>query len=338
MARSIRRCAPRAALTLLLVAGSFSSPAAGDALRVVATSPDLADLARAVGGDAVEVTSLTKGPQDLHFVEPRPSFVRELHRADALVLAGMDLEIGWLPALLRSARNGAVTPGGSGYIDASQGIEPLEVPTTRVDRSMGDVHPYGNPHYLPDPLNGLAVARLLRDRFSALQPDAAADFEVGYARLAKQLVGALVGAQLAATASPDEIAERIAAGELADAPELGGWLGAARRAASHLAVQDHRYWPYFARRFGLEVVDTLEPRPGIAPSTTHLRKVITRIRTEDVKLLLATPYFDPRHARFVAEHTGVRIVPMAHQAGSRPDTDDYLAAIDYNVRQVFGTN
>ncbi len=338
MKASIRSRAARAAWTpiLFLLVGALAAPAAGKPLRVVATAPDLADLARAVGGDAVDVTSLAKGPQDVHFVEPRPSFVRALHRADALVVAGMDLEIGWLPALLRSARNGDVSPGGRGYVDASRAIAPLEVPTSRVDRSMGDVHVYGNPHYLTDPLNGLAVARLLRDRFSELRPDAAETFATGYARFGAQLVDALVGAELAAGEDPDEVAARLAAGALDEAPGLGGWLGAARRAGPLRAVQDHRYWPYFAQRFGLELVDTLEPKPGIAPSTRHLQRVIARIRAEGVTLLLATPYFDPRHARFVAEQTGVRVVPMAHQAGSRSGADGYLEAIDHNVREVFG--
>ncbi len=337
MRRSIRLFTSGAASIVLGIANLLALGATGEPLRVVATTPDLADLARSLGGDAVAVTSLAKGPQDVHFVEPRPSFVRELHRADALVLIGMDLEIGWLPAVLRSARNGEVIPGGRGYIDASQAISPLEVPTSRVDRSMGDVHPYGNPHYLTDPLNGLAVAGLLRDRFTELQPDEAKHFEAGYAKLASRIATALVGAQIAASASPDEVAAKVRSGLLAGAPDLAGWLGAARAAPAHVAVQDHRYWPYFANRFGLTVVETLEPKPGIAPTTAHLQQVIDRIRADGVKVLLATAYFDPRHARFVAEHTGVRIAEMAHQVGSRPGTDDYIAAIDHNVRQVFGT-
>ncbi len=329
MRPSIRFCISLG-ITSLLALGAAARP-----LRVVATTPDLADLAEAVGGEAVDVTSLTKGPQDIHFVEARPSFVSELHRADALVLMGMDLEVGWLPAVVRSARNDAVYSG-PGYIDASVAIAPLEVPTTRVDRSMGDVHARGNPHYLTDPLNGLAVAALLRDRFTELRHEDAARFEAGYAKLASRIVTALVGAQIAASGSPDEIAAKVRSGELANAPGLGGWLGRARAASVHLAVQDHRYWPYFAQRFGLEMAETLEPKPGIAPSTSHLQHVIERIRADKIPVLLATVYFDPRHARFVAEKSGVKVVPMAHQVGSRPGTDDYVAMIDYDVKQVFG--
>jgi zinc/manganese transport system substrate-binding protein len=318
------------AMSILFAFGAGAKP-----LRVVATTPDHADLARSVGGDSVDVTSLTKGPQDIHFIEPRPSFVSDLHRADALVLMGMDLEIGWLPAVLRSARNDQVFSG-PGHIDASVAIEPLEVPTTRVDRSMGDVHVRGNPHYLTDPLNGLAVAALLRDRFSELRREDAARFQAGYEELASRIIAALVGPTLAARGSPEEIATKVRAGELDGDPALGGWLGLARSSPVRRAVQDHRYWTYFARRFGLELVDTLEPKPGIAPTTAHLRQVIERIRDERIPVLLATPYFDPRHARFVAEQSGVRVVPMAHQTGSRPGADDYVSAIDYDVRAVFG--
>ncbi len=326
---------PRA-LAALAAISLLAFGAAARPLRVVTTTPDLADLARVVGGDAVEVTSLTKGPQDVHFVEPRPSFVSNLHRADVLVVLGMDLEVGWLPAVLPAARNDEVSPGGRGYIDASMAIEPLEVPTGRLDRSMGDVHARGNPHYLTDPLNGLAIAGLLRDRFTGLRPDDAARFEAGHAKLAKQIVTALVGEKLAARGTPDEIAARVRSGALANDAELGGWLGRAKASSVRRAVQDHRYWPYFAHRFGLEMVETLEPKPGIAPTTAHLQKVIERIRAEKIPVLLATVYFDPRHARFVAKQSGVRVVPMAHQVGSRPGTDDYVAMIDYDVKQVFG--
>jgi len=333
MSRRILRRASGAAclLAFLLISGA----AAADTLRVVATTPALASLARAVGGDAVDVTAFAKGPQDPHFVEPRPSFVRALHRADALVLVGLDLEVGWLPALQRSARNGDVMPGGRGYLDASSVIEPLEVPTTRVDRSMGDVHALGNPHYLTDPLNGLRVAGFLRDRFSRLRPGSADAFTAGHDAFARRLLSALLGESLASGADPDTLLERAAAGGLADDPALAGWLGTASRAGDPKAVQDHRLWPYFARRFGVELVETLEPQPGIAPTTSHLREVVERIDAVGVRLVLASPYFDPRHARFVAEKTGARVVPMAHQPGSRPDTDDYLAMIAYNVERVF---
>jgi len=320
-----------AAVALLAcAAGASAKP-----LRVVTTTPDLAALARAVGGDAIDVTSLAKGPQDIHFIEPRPSFVSELHRADALIVNGLELEVGWLPAVLPAARNDQVNTGGRGFIDASVAIDPLDVPTGQIDRSMGDVHPRGNPHYLIDPVNALDVARLLRDRFSELRPDDATRFAAGYSAFAARLCAALVGEKLAVSASPEQIAAQARSGELARSPDLGGWLGIARASPVRRAVQDHRYWTYFAHRFELELVETLEPKPGIAPTTAHLQQVIARIRAESIPVLLATPYFDPRHARFVAEQSGVRVADLAHQVGARPGTDDYVAMIDYDVKQVF---
>jgi ABC-type Zn uptake system ZnuABC Zn-binding protein ZnuA len=286
-----------------------------------------------VGGDAVSVEALVKGPQDPHFVEPRPSFIRELHDADLFVEVGLELEIGWVPVLLQSARNAKVLPGGPGYLEAASAIAPLEVPTTRVDRSMGDVHPYGNPHFLTDPLNGLRVAAAIRDRLSRLRPGEAAGFQARYEAFGRRLMEKLVGADLAARHDPEALASMIESGRLG-ADHLGGWLGALRPYAGTRVVQDHRLWPYFARRFGLEPVAELEPKPGIAPTTAHLEEVVEQVRELHVPLILASPYFDPRYARRVAEQTGARVVVLAHQVGARDGTDGYLEMVDYNVRHV----
>jgi ABC-type Zn uptake system ZnuABC Zn-binding protein ZnuA len=303
-------------------------------LRVVATTPDLGDLTREVGGDDVSVKVLAKGPQDPHFVEPRPSFVLALHRADLFVQTGLDLETGWAPVLLERARNPEVTTGGRGFVDASSAVAPLEVPTTRVDRSMGDVHPYGNPHYLSDPLNGLRVARLLRDKLTELRPGSADAFGARYDAFATRLMIALVGDALASERDPEDLASRLERGETPGDARLAGWLGALRPYAGVRAVQDHRLWPYFARRFGIELIDTLEPRPGIAPTTRHLAEVVARMQAQGVRLVLSSAYFDPRHARWIAERSDARVVEMAHQVGARKGADDYLATVGSNVRAV----
>lgn len=320
----------------VVLAAALAAGAAGAAsLRVVATTSDLGDLVSSVGGDDVDVTVLAKGPQDPHFVEPRPSYVRELHRADLLVSNGMQLEIGWLPALQRSARNADVAAGGRGFVDASTVIAPLQVPATRVDRSMGDVHPLGNPHYLTDPLNGLRVAALLRDRLAALDPEHVDGYAARYDGFARRLVRALVGAAHAEGRAPEAIAREVEDGRVP--ADVGGWLGRARAQRGIVAVQDHQLWSYFARRFDVRLLETLEPKPGIAPTTRHLGEVVQRMQREGVSLVLASPYFDPRHAAFVAERTGARVAPMAHQVGSREGTPDYLAVIAHNVDAVFGS-
>jgi ABC-type Zn uptake system ZnuABC Zn-binding protein ZnuA len=326
---------------LSVFALSLAGAARAEPLRVVTSVPDLADLVRTVGGEEVEVESLVRGPQDAHFMDPRPTFVRRLHDADLYVEMGMQLEIGWSPVLLQSARNPRIRPGGEGYVDASLAIAPLEVPTGTLTRAAGDVHAYGNPHYLSDPLNGLRVARLLRDRLSAARPAAAAGFAARTAAFEGALLGRLVGPELAARFPADEIVaaveqERIDAwlqGK-GGAAALGGWLGRLANARGVAVVQDHRLWPYFARRFGLRPVAELEPLPGIAPTTAHLTEVVGVVKAQHVRLLIASPYFDPRHARSIAERTGIPIVTLAHQVGALPGADDYLSTVDLNVREV----
>lgn len=324
------------------LAAALAPPShAGGRLGVVTTLTDLGSLAREIGGDQVSVTVLAQGPQDPHFIEPRPSFIRLLHDADLFAQVGMDLEIGWIPTLLRGARNPRIQPGGAAFLDASTAIDPLEVPAGTLDRSAGDVHPYGNPHYLTDPLNGLRVARRLRDALGALRPEAKPGLDARYRVFAARLAEGLAGAALAERLEPERLAELVERGRLdawlrehGEEDRLGGWLAAARPLSGQRAVEDHRMWAYFARRFGLVLVATLEPRPGIAPTTRQLGEVVERVRADGVALILSSPYFDTRHARWVAERTGARVARMAHQPGARPGTDDYLATVAYNVREV----
>lgn len=336
MSRIVVRLSALAVLSLALAAG-----ASAERLRVVTSTPDLADLARVVGGEEVEVESLVRGAQDAHFLDPRPTFVRRLHDADLYVEMGLQLEVGWSPVLLQSARNPKIRPGGPGYVDASQAVAPLEVPTGTVTRAEGDVHAWGNPHYLSDPLNGLLVARLLRDRLSAARPEAAAGFAARTAEFEQALLGRLVGPELAAHFAADEIVAALAQDRLAawlagkdGAPALGGWLARLAHARGVAVVEDHRLWPYFAHRFGLRPVAELEPLPGIAPTTAHLTKVVALVKSQNVRLLIASPYFDSRHARTVAGRTGIPIVTLAHQVGALPGADDYLSTAELNVHRV----
>jgi ABC-type Zn uptake system ZnuABC Zn-binding protein ZnuA len=328
-----------------LAAATLAPRAQAEPLAVCATTASLGSLLREVGGEDVAGTVFAKGTEDPHFVEPRPSFIKKLNRADLLVLNGMDLEIGWLQPLIQGARNPRARPGAVGYLDASTAIEPLEVPTGAVDRSMGDVHVYGNPHYLLDPLNGLAVARLIRDRLSELRPERADAFAERYEDFALRVGESLVGAELARKYDAEKLAllaerERLIPflESQGEAAQLGGWLGLLHPRYGTPAVSDHRLWVYFARRFGLQMVGTLEPKPGVPPTTRHLRQLIEQMRAQDVKLILSASYYDPAHARFVAENTGARVAAVAQDVGARDGTDSYLAMVDYNVREVLGSD
>jgi zinc/manganese transport system substrate-binding protein len=319
--------------------------AQGDArpLQVAVTIPDLGSLVREIGGDQVAVTVFAKGTEDPHFVEAKPSFIKTLSEADLFVEGGMEGEMGWAPVLLQNARNGNVLPGARGFLDASTVITPLDVPTGPVDRSMGDVHPAGNPHYLPDPINGLRVARLIRDKLIELRPERQRYFEERYASFRQRLAAALVGEALAKKYDVEKLALLFEAGKLGDFLKsqgeeslLSGWFGLMLPYRGAKVVTDHNTWPYFARRFGISVIGFLEPKPGLPPTTKHLNALIETMRDQGVKVILANPYFDPRFAQFVAERTGAQVVSMAHQVGARAGTNDYISIVDYNVRQLAG--
>lgn len=332
-----------AAGTALWLAGVAGAAPEDDPIAVCATTPDLGSLVQAIGGDTVSLTVLAKPAEDPHFLEAKPSFVTALHRADLLVLTGLDLEVGYLPALLQQARNARIQRGAPGHLDASTAIQPRDVPTEVVDRSMGDVHAFGNPHYLLDPLNGLAVAARVRDALAAARPARAPAFAERFATFRARLAESLLGAPLAAkyAAEWEKLVRLHEYGKMlgylrskGDEAALGGWLGALARHHGAKAVADHDLWTYFAARFGLSVIGTMEPRPGIPPTTRHLAGVVARAKAEGVRVILAAPYYDVKHARFVAGHTGARVAGMAHQPGSREGTGDYVAMLDHDVRVV----
>ena len=331
------------ALALALALAFTTAAIADDApapLKVCATIPDLGALATEVGGDQVQVVVFAKGAQDPHFLEAKPSFIKELSTADLLIHMGLELEIGWAPNLWQNARNGRVLPGAPGFLDASAAIAPLEIPVETLDRSFGDVHPHGNPHYLSDPVNGLRVARLIRDKLQSLRPEKSDDLKHRYEDFAKRLRSELVGRTLAEKYDAEKLLLLAQAGKL-DAflaqqgdHAVAGWLGRMAPYRDTPAVSDHNVWPYFAARFGLKVEGFLEPKPGIAPTTKHLAGLIAMMKQKGVKLILTVPYFDPRHARFVSEETGAKVVKLAHGCGAGPGTESYIALIEHNVRQV----
>lgn len=316
-------------------------------LRVFATTPELAMLAREIGGDAVEVRAFATGREDPHFVDPRPTFVRDLARADVFIENGMELEVGWAPVLLNQARNPRLRAGQPGRIDASAAISPRNRPSGPVDRSMGDVHGQGSPHFMSDPAAGLLVARLLAARFAALDPEHAAQYNERYRNFSLRLSQALYGAAIANQYKTelDKLAlllHRRGLGGLVAFLQsegrlsaLGGWLADVLPYRGAKAVGDHNAaWAYFAAVYGVELVSSLEPIAGVVPSTAHLRALIERMQAERVRLIFSSAYYEPRYAEFVARETGAAILPLANQGGARPGTDDYMSYMEYNVRTL----
>jgi len=318
---------------------SLPAGATDDTIRVFTTTTDLGDLTRQVGGDRVVVVEMVAGRDDAHFAEARPSFIKEMSRADLFVQVGLELEVGYVPLLLDNARNGRVLPGGPGFVDASRAIVPLDVPSGIVDRSMGDVHPYGSPHYLLDPVRGFEVAKLIAARLTELRPTDGDYFRARLEDFRARLTTAMVGATLAAKYDAFKLAQLAEQGGLdaflnqqGDRAALGGWYASMLPHYGTKVVDDHAMWTYFARRFGLVIVAHLEPKPGIPPSTKHLREVIERMKVDHVRAVLASPYYDPRHAAFVASATGAKVLELAHQVGGRQGAETYIEMIDYDVR------
>lgn len=292
------------ALGVLLTTAGAGTPRAAKQVNVVATTPDLAALAKAIGGDAVDVKALAKPTEDPHFVDAKPSHIVTLNRADVLIDGGAELEMGWLPSLLESARNDKIAAGAPGRISASQGIRLLDVPTS-FDRSKGDVHAMGNPHFLLDPLNVRLIVTQIADRLTKVDPASAALYHANL----KWFLGTL-DARL-----------------LAWQKELAPFRGAK-------IVTYHKDFVYLAERFGLDVVETLEPKPGIQPSPAHLARVITVMRTEGARVILVQPFQSRKTAETVARQTGAVVLDLAQQPGALKNTATYFELMDYMVHTL----
>ncbi|GBC98401.1 Manganese ABC transporter substrate-binding lipoprotein [bacterium HR17] len=281
---------------LLLVVTLMLSvaPTAARKLRVVATTNDLKWAAEQIGGDRVEVVALMHPLQNPHTVQPRPSFIVHLNRADLLVRIGLDYEEAWLPPLIDEARNPRVRRGGVGYVDASVGVPLLEVPQSRVTREQGEVHIFGNPHYWLDPENMKIIARNIAEGLQRLDPNGAAIYERNLKRLERAM------------------------DELLDETQK---LAAPLRGEKFVAY--HTTWSYLANRYGFRIIGYLEPKPGIPPSASHLADLIVRMRQERVKVILKEPFYENRIPNMVAQRTGAKVVEVCPTIGGEPETETY---------------
>ena len=272
------------------------------ALNVVASTEDLADLTRQVGGDRVKVESIARGYQDPHYVEAKPSFILKLAKAELLVVVGRELEVGWLPPLIQQSRNARIQVGAEGYLDASLTAKILEIPTGQITRAMGDVHPLGNPHYWLDPGNGRHVAKAVLDKLSRMAPADAAYFASRYADFDKRL------------------AEAEKRWDALMAPYKGLKV-----------VTYHRSWANFTGRFGLDVIGYVEPRPGIPPSPGHTIDLMAEMRRQNVKILLVEPYFDLKTPQSIGRETGARVLVLPPSVGGEKEITDYIKLFDYDL-------
>lgn len=320
---------------------AIATVAAAEPLRIVTTTSDLASIAQAVAGDAAVVTSIATGEQDPHFLQAKPSYIMRARRAQLWVRVGMELEIGWEAPILDGARNPQIREGTSGHLDASRNVIQLDVPTQRVTRAMGDVHPSGNPHYWLDPLNGRIVAQTVCDRLCELAPAQAELFRRNLASFVTELDCKMFGRELIAQVDGNRLWAMLLDGELDStldarglSASIGGWYGALRPHRGKAIVTYHRSWVYFTNRFGLEIAAELEPKPGIPPSAPHLASVANTVKARNVAVLLIEPFYSRRSADFVAGRTGAKVVVCANSVGGQAEATDYLSMLDHIVKRL----
>jgi len=277
---------------------------AADKLRVVATIPDLKSLTEAVGGDLVDVESLARGTQNAHEAEIRPTMMLKLRRADAVIENGLELD-SWVDVAVNGANNPNIVRGARGRIDISRGLPILDVPTIRVDRSTGDVHPLGNPHYSMDPGLAPIITQNIVDGLAALAPQHRAALE----RNRQTFLGRLE-------------------------EEMTRWKKTMEPFQGTRVVVYHPQWIYFLTRFGLTQAATLEDRPGIPASPGHLVRVIEQMKAERIKVIIVEPWNDRKLAARVAEEAGAKAVVLASMVGGVKAADNYFSAIDYNIKTL----
>lgn len=300
--KAIRWGAAAIVALAVVVGATPDSARAQDKVKVVATLPVFAELAKAVGGDRVEVTAIASPVQDPHFVDAKPSFILKAGQADLFIEAGMDLEVGWAPLVREQSRNADIQVGAAGYVDASSHVRKLGVPSGRVDRSRGDVHPHGNPHYWLDPLNAVPLTADIALALTRVDPRNAGY----YNDRRRDFLAALEG-------------------------RMADWRGRMAPLSGVSVVTYHESWEYFASRFGLDLVGYLEPKPGIPPSPSHLAKLMDAMQAEGVELILKEPYYEDRNPALVARETGASVVELPNQPRAG---QDYLAFMDGIVDAV----
>ena len=285
---------------LALVSLLWGARPASAAVVVVTTTPDLAAIARQVGGSSVEVSALALPTQDPHFVDARPNLALLLNKADLLVIQGLDLEVGWLPVLQAGARNPKIQTGGDGLLDASTFITVMEAPVGQVSRAQGDVHPGGNPHYLEEPKNGAKVGRGLAARLGKIDPANAAAYEQRAAELEKEA---------------NALAARLAA------------KAAGIDASKRKVVVYHRSWIYLESWLGLQEVGAVEPKPGIPPDPAHVAQLLVLMRQQGVKAILSEGYYPQTTTKLLAEKTGAELCVLSGGAAGSEKYLDHITEI-----------
>jgi zinc/manganese transport system substrate-binding protein len=292
------------ALSVAALLVSIASPARAT-VNVVTTTEGLAAIAREIGGDKVKVTALSRGIQDPHFVDANPSLAVKLRNADLLVDVGMDLEIGWLPPLVTQSRNAAIQPGGARRLTAASAVSPMDLPTGPVDRSQGDIHPSGNPHFLSDPRRAVQVAAAIAARLGEVDPPSAAYFQ-----------------------------ERLQAFRAKVAAAETGWKAQLAPFAGRSVITQHKTLTYLLDWAGLRAAGYLEPKPGVAPPPSHVAGLAAIVKSAGVKGVLVENYYDPRSANQLRDLAGVKVIVIPGDVGGTKEASDWVSYVDTLVKAL----
>ena len=275
-------------------------------LRVVTTTQDTKSITEFIGGNKVEVFGIATGYQNPHFVDPKPSYIIKLSNADLYVTLGLDLETGWSPSLLSSSRNPKIQKGNAGYVDASIGVPLMQIPSS-INRAEGDIHIFGNPHYWLDPLNGKIIARNICNGLERVSPENKNFFEENLKTFVETI---------------DQ--------------KMQAWYARMTKYKGTKVIAYHNEWCYFENRFGLQIVDFLEPKPGIPPTPSQLVKIIGEVKTNSIKVIISSPYFTTSSSDVVAKQTGSTVLTLATSVGAFESVKNYYDLFDYNIAQLLG--
>jgi zinc/manganese transport system substrate-binding protein len=289
-------------LLFLSFIGAFTANA--NKINVVTTTTDLRSITELIGADKVDVSSIATGFQNPHFVDPKPSFIIKLSKADIFVTVGLDLETGWSPQLLTSSRNPKIQKGSTGYVDASVGVPLLQVPST-INRGEGDIHIFGNPHYWLDPINGKQIAKNICDALEKISPENKAFFEANL------------------KAFDTKIDLKLKEWTTKMAPYKGAKI-----------IAYHNEWCYFEQRFGLIITDFMEPKPGIPPSPSQLVKIISEVKSNKIKVIISSPYFTTSSSDVVSQQTDAKTIILGTSVGAFDSIKDYFDLFEYNIDKL----
>ena len=293
-------------ISFLLLLFVYSIVNAGT-IKIVTTTTDMKSIAELVGGDKVSVSSIATGYQNPHFVDPKPSYIISLTKADLFVTVGLDLETGWSPQLLSSSRNTKIQKGAAGYIDASVGVNLLQVPNV-ANRAEGDIHIYGNPHYWLDPLNGKIIARNIVNGLERVDPSNKTYYEGKLQEFNMNIDN-----------------------------KMKEWQNKMKAFNGSKIIAYHNEWVYFESRFGLKIVDFMEPKPGIPPTPSQLVKVINEVKSNNIKVIISSPYFTTSSSDVVVKQTGVKELTLATSVGAFNAIKNYFDLFDFNINQLIPT-